>query len=165
MLVYKSKLGKHLGKLRLRYVGPFRIAKDLGQGTFQLMDMQGRKVVKPINGFRLKKFFEENDAVPLNLCLVTSVKAANLNNERGILKVGDVRGNLIIEVTCDSNCFTCVRSLINFLHEYLTVKWRSHTCVWQKGNLKIAALRFSISTMRTIMSMPASGKEIGRAHV
>ena len=41
VLIYKSKLGKHPGKLRLRYIGPFKMAKDLGQGTFQLMDMQG----------------------------------------------------------------------------------------------------------------------------
>ena len=78
MLVYRSKLGKHLG---LRYVGPFRIEKDLGQGTFQLMDLQGRRVLKPINGFRLKQFLgEEKTIVPINLCLATNVKAQNDNH-------------------------------------------------------------------------------------
>ena len=119
-------------------------------------------MVKPINGFRLKKFFEENDVALLNLCLATSVKAANLNDARGFLEIGDVSGNLIIEVTCDSNCFECVSRLINFLHACCTVEWRSHTCVWQKCDLRIAALHFSCSTMRTGMGTPTSakGKEI-----
>ena len=34
VLVYRSKLGKHPRKLRMRYIVPYRIFKDLGQGTF-----------------------------------------------------------------------------------------------------------------------------------
>ena len=116
-------------------------------------------MLKPINGFRLKKFFEQNGAVLLNLCLATSVKATNLDDAGGFLKIGDVSGNLIIEVTCDSNCFECVRGLINLLHACCTVEWRSHTCVWQKGDLRIVALRFSCSTMRTGTGTPTSVRE------
>lgn len=96
--------------------------------------------------------------VSINLCLATSVKGPNLNDEKGILEIGDASRNLIIKVTCDSNYFACVRSLINSLHEYLTVKWRSHTCVWQKGDLRIAARRFSFSATRIVTGTPASGK-------
>ena len=58
MLVYNSKLGKFPGKLKLRYSGPFIVHQDLGQGLFQLEDLTGQLIVKPINGFRLKKFWE-----------------------------------------------------------------------------------------------------------
>ena len=58
VLVYNSKLGKFPGKLKLQYSGPFLIDQDLGQGLFQLKDLTGQLLLKPINGFRLKKFRE-----------------------------------------------------------------------------------------------------------
>ena len=58
VLIYNSKLGKFPGKLKLRYSGPFLIHQDLGQGLFQLKDLTGQLIVKPINGFRMKKFRE-----------------------------------------------------------------------------------------------------------
>ena len=56
VMVYNSKLGPFQGKLSLRYIGPYQIVKDLGQGTFILADVFGTRVDKPVNGFRLKKF-------------------------------------------------------------------------------------------------------------
>ena len=56
-MMYNSRLGPHPGKLKLRYIGPFKIVQDLGQGTFRLQDLYGTMVEKPVNGFRLKKFF------------------------------------------------------------------------------------------------------------
>ena len=57
VMMYNSKLGPHLGKLKLRYLGPYQIIKDLGQGTFRLQDYYGTEVAKLVNGFRLKKFY------------------------------------------------------------------------------------------------------------
>ena len=57
VLLYNSKLGPHLEKLKLGYIGPYQIVDDLGQGTFRLMDIYGTHVEKPVNGFRLKKFY------------------------------------------------------------------------------------------------------------
>ena len=57
VLLYNSKLGPHAGKLKLRYVGPFKIKEVLGQGTFVLADLSGAFFPKPVNGFRLKKFY------------------------------------------------------------------------------------------------------------
>lgn len=54
--VYHLKLGPHPGKLKLKYIGPYRIKQDVGQGTFLLMDYFGNLVAKPVNGFRLKIF-------------------------------------------------------------------------------------------------------------
>lgn len=56
VLVYNSKLGKFPGKLKLRYSRPLVIQQDLGQGLFELRDLTGRLLAKPINGFRLKVF-------------------------------------------------------------------------------------------------------------
>ena len=55
-MLYNSKLGPHAGKLKLRYVGPYKIEKDIGQGTFRLSDIFGTRVPKAVNGFRLKPF-------------------------------------------------------------------------------------------------------------
>ena len=57
VMMYNSKLGPHRGKLKLRYLGPYKITEDLGQGTFRLTDYFGTEVLKPVNGFRLKKFY------------------------------------------------------------------------------------------------------------
>ena len=51
VMVYNSKLGPHLEKLKLRYVGPYPILHDTGQGTFHLIDYYGSKIPKPVNGF------------------------------------------------------------------------------------------------------------------
>lgn len=56
VMLYNSRLGPHPGKLKLRYIGPYKIVQDLGQGTFRLEDIFGNLVEKPVNGFRLKKF-------------------------------------------------------------------------------------------------------------
>ena len=55
-MLYNSKLGPHPGKLKLRYVGPYKIEKDVGQGTFLLSYIFGTLVPKAINGFRLQPF-------------------------------------------------------------------------------------------------------------
>ena len=41
---------------KLRYVGPYKIEEDVGQGTFVLSDVFGTRVPKVVNGFRLKPF-------------------------------------------------------------------------------------------------------------
>ena len=51
VMLYNSKLGPHPGKLKLRYIGPYRIEQDLGQGTFKLSDAFGTMVPKAVNGF------------------------------------------------------------------------------------------------------------------
>ena len=69
VLLYNSKLGPHAGKLKLRYVGPFRIVKVLGQETFLLFDLSGNVFPKPVNGFRLKKFYGQflNEEIQVGL--------------------------------------------------------------------------------------------------
>ncbi|MCO5568833.1 hypothetical protein L7F22_022534 [Adiantum nelumboides] len=57
VMLYNSKLGPHPGKLKLRYFEPYQIVAKQGQGTFLLQDVFGTKVIKPVNGFRLKKFY------------------------------------------------------------------------------------------------------------
>lgn len=56
VMLYNSNLGPHPSKLKLRYIGPYRIERDLGQGTFMLSDVFGTMVPKVVNGFRLKPF-------------------------------------------------------------------------------------------------------------
>ena len=64
VMLYNSKLGPHPGKLKLRYFGPYQITEELGQGTFRLKDVFGTPVLKPVNGFRLKKFFGNVPEIP-----------------------------------------------------------------------------------------------------
>ena len=56
VMVYNSKLGPFLGKLTLKYLKPYQIVQNLGQGTFIVGDVFGTRVEKSINGIRLKKF-------------------------------------------------------------------------------------------------------------
>lgn len=55
-MMYNAKLGPHLGKLKLTYIGPYQITEDKGQGMFCLRDYFGIDVNKPVNGFWLKKY-------------------------------------------------------------------------------------------------------------
>ena len=55
-MVYNSKLGPHPSKLKLRYVGPYCILHDTGQGTFHLIDYYGLEIPKPVKGFCLKLY-------------------------------------------------------------------------------------------------------------
>ena len=56
VLIYNSRLGPHPQKWKLRYIGPFQIIQDLGEGTFRMKDISGNEVEKPTNGFKLKEF-------------------------------------------------------------------------------------------------------------
>ena len=73
VLLYNSKLGSHVGKLKLRYVGPFRIVKVLGQGTFLLSDLSGNLFPKLVNGFKLKKFYGQISNEEIQVGLVSLV--------------------------------------------------------------------------------------------
>lgn len=64
VMMYNSKLGPHPGKLKLQYFGPYQITEELGQGTFRLKDMFGTPIQKPVNGFRLKKFYGHVPEIP-----------------------------------------------------------------------------------------------------
>ena len=64
VMMYNLKSGPHPGKLKLRYFGPYQIVEELGQGTFRLRDVFGTLIPKPVNGFRLKKFFGKIPEIP-----------------------------------------------------------------------------------------------------
>ena len=64
VMMYNSRLGPHPGKLKLRYFGPYQIVEELGQGTFRLQDVFGSPIPKPVNGFRLKKFYGKVPEIP-----------------------------------------------------------------------------------------------------
>ena len=57
VLVFNSRMGPHPGKMKMRWVGPYRITNLLGTGTFTLATMDGVDLPKPINGFRLKPYY------------------------------------------------------------------------------------------------------------
>ena len=64
VMMYNLKLGPHPGKLKLRYFGPYQIVKELGQGTFRLQDVFGTPIPRPVNGFRMKKFYGKIPEIP-----------------------------------------------------------------------------------------------------
>ena len=57
-MMYNSKLvGKRPGKLKLRYLGPFQIAKQVGQSTYLLADFRGNIFPKAV--FEIPKFAQK----------------------------------------------------------------------------------------------------------
>lgn len=115
ILVCRSKLGKPHGKLRLRYIGPYKIQKDLGQGTFQLMDMEGKSIFKLINGFRLKKNFVPGKVPQVNLCTATNVKSQSRHDVGQILE-RRLHVGLIIREPLVFKFLACVRGRVTFSH-------------------------------------------------
>ncbi len=63
-MMYNSKLGPHPGKLKLRYFGPYRIVEEVGQRTFKRKDVFETPIPKPVNGFRMKKFYGKVPDIP-----------------------------------------------------------------------------------------------------
>lgn len=53
VLMFNSKTSPHYGKLKLRWIGPYRISDRIGHGTFKLETLSGEQVEKAVNGFRL----------------------------------------------------------------------------------------------------------------
>ena len=164
VLVYRSKLGKHPGKLRMRYIGPFKIFRDLGQGTFQLMDMQGNVVFKPINGFRLKKYLVAEADPQINCYLVQGVKGSNGNYFENILDVR-LHAKIIMRPTCTFLSLESATCRVNCLCHSSC----SQVCV---STIALAILRFALSSsishsaMRSVASTPntGKGKEVSLVH-
>ena len=81
VMLYNSKLGPHPGKLKLRYIGLYKIIQFLGQGTFKLEDIFGIEVQKPVNGFRLKQFVDQPPTI-LGVGHVGTSKEATIWKQR-----------------------------------------------------------------------------------
>jgi len=56
VLMFNSKTGPHSGKLKLRWIGPYKIFERIGEGTFKLETLSGDPVEKAVNGFRLRPY-------------------------------------------------------------------------------------------------------------
>lgn len=125
VLLYNSKLGPHAGKLKLRYVGPFKIIKVIGQGTFLLSDLAGNVFPKPVNGFRLKKFYGQiqgqdiqvGSIEPVGDLQSLSIKSTHFNDVQNILLLELC--NLLRDYSrgCERYSFPRVRFLIAAMTE------------------------------------------------
>lgn len=103
VLLYNSKLGYHPGKLKLRYIGPFKIREVVGEGTFLLEDMSGTVFPKPVNGFRLKIFYGKSFH-DINVNLITPVGV--ISGECIKRLTGDIEGHH----SCDLDKKFCMLS-------------------------------------------------------
>lgn len=56
VLLFNMRMGKHPGKLKMRWEGLYIIGGCCGVGTFILQALEGTKLEKPMNGFRLKLY-------------------------------------------------------------------------------------------------------------
>jgi len=54
VLVFNTRMGSHLGKLKMRWIRLYVIYEQVGLGTFTLANLQGDLLEKLVNGFRLK---------------------------------------------------------------------------------------------------------------
>ena len=57
VLVFNSKLGKHPGKLKLRWIGPCIIEEESAPGAFTLRNMDGTRRPGVVNGCRMKPYY------------------------------------------------------------------------------------------------------------
>ena len=63
VLIFQTRLGAMLGKLRFRWTGPFWITDEFN-GTFQLGTLAGDIVKSWVNGFRLRPYHGNTPANP-----------------------------------------------------------------------------------------------------
>ena len=52
--MFNSRVGKHVGKLKLRWMGPYIIKKEVAQGTLKLKNLNAFMNVRMVNGHVLK---------------------------------------------------------------------------------------------------------------
>ena len=73
VLLYDSKLYKHLGKLKTPWLGPYRIAHITDAGVVKLQKLDGTYVVGMVNGSRLKPYF---------ICITSWVRKKKMRGQR-----------------------------------------------------------------------------------
>ena len=56
VLLYDSKLAKHLGKLQMHWLGPYMIHFITDEGAVQLLQLDGVLLLKLVNKSRLKPY-------------------------------------------------------------------------------------------------------------
>ena len=57
VLIFNSKLGKHPGKLKLRWIGPCIIEDETAPGAFTLRNLDGTRRPGVVNGCRMKPYY------------------------------------------------------------------------------------------------------------
>ena len=57
VLIFNSKLGKHSGKLKLRWIGPCTIKDETASGAFTLRNLDGTRRPGVVNGCRMKPYY------------------------------------------------------------------------------------------------------------
>ena len=97
VLVFNSRMGPHPGKMKMRWLGPYRITNLLGTGTFTLATMDGVDLPKPINGFRLKPYYGQ---LPRSDIKRSDVTAVNMVHVSLLNEVSDT--SLMIRHSCKS---------------------------------------------------------------
>ena len=61
VLLYDSRYKKFPGKLKVRWMGPYRVEEVFPNGSLQLVDLQGAWLDTRVNGSRVKKYLESQD--------------------------------------------------------------------------------------------------------
>ena len=56
VLLYDSRYRKHLGKLKMHWMGPYRVVQVFNNGFVQLANLQGELLPTRVNGARLKQY-------------------------------------------------------------------------------------------------------------
>ena len=64
ILMYDSKFLKHLGKLKMHWLGPYIVAHINEAGVVKLHKLDGTPVASMINGNRLKPYRDGCDMAP-----------------------------------------------------------------------------------------------------
>ena len=63
VLIYNSKFFNHMGKLKTHWLGPYVIKEIIDGGAVKLENLNGTEVRGPVNGSRMKPYFDNCDSV------------------------------------------------------------------------------------------------------
>ena len=80
VLIFNSKLGKHPGKLKLRWIGPCTIEEETAPGAFTLRNLDGTLHPGVVNGCRMKPYYGMGQ--PMASPQILSIRCKPMREER-----------------------------------------------------------------------------------
>ena len=71
MLVFNFKAGKHLGKIKQRWLHPYIFEEEIDLGTFKLKNQDDSTNVSTVNGYMLESYYSVEDPGVMSLKILS----------------------------------------------------------------------------------------------
>ena len=100
--MFNTRLGKLLGKMKLRWSGPFWIHSGCGLTSYFLAMLKGELLIVPINGFWLRHYYtQEILTCPFIILEDMGVDLMMVNLCGDLLQDVDVQGCCVVATGCN----------------------------------------------------------------